>query len=379
MIYIVEIPCCFVNILTLCFSGGLSVDINEIVKEVSKSVIAQAGAGIASTVSPAVSDNSYDVSYVSSRLKSSGGKPGACEKCGKCKSNCSSGKAGVLTMNETSLKRLIRNTVLTALAKQGKYYFPVAVSARHVHLSQKDFEALFGPGKTMTPYKALSQPGQFACEETVELTGPKGSIKKVRILGPARNETQVEISVSDSFVLGLKPDIRVSGVIAGTPGCTLSGPQGKVTIAQGVIVAARHLHISEEQAAAYGLKEGEAVSIKTPAPREGLLGNITVRIGKDFDLEIHLDTDEANGNGILCGTIFAAGCNKNQPLNLPAAPCPEEAAGSGAALDLITERDVNNAILRGEHTLYCTAKGLISPAAADRAKGKGITICKLRG
>jgi len=271
-------------------------------------------------------------------------------------------------MNEEALKRLIRNTILTGFAKQGKFYLPVAVSARHVHLSKKDFETLFGPEKTMTRIKDLSQPGQFACEEMVEITGPKSTIKKVRVLGPARSDTQVEISVSDSFALGIKPEFRMSGNISGTPGCTITGPRGTVTIAQGVIVAARHVHMSDEQAAAYGVKDGDAVSVKTPAPREGIIANITARVGKEFELEVHLDTDEANGNGILCGTILELGKSASSSVE-----------DCGAALELITERDVNDAIAGGKTTLYCAAKGFISPAAKDRAKEKGITLCKLRG
>ena len=286
-------------------------------------------------------------------------------------------------MNEAAQKRLIRNNVLVEFARRDTYFLPVAVSARHVHLSKKDFEALFGSGKTMTRYRDLSQPGQFACEETVEVTGPRGSIKKIRILGPERNETQVEISISDSYTLGIKPEIRMSGDIAGTPGCTLAGPACKITISRGVIVAARHVHLSEEQAAAYGVKDGDAVFIKTPAPREGIIGNIVVRAGKDFDLEVHLDTDEANGNGILCGSVLEAGLGNPSPnfsSKQPAAgafPALEAPPVSICGLDLVTERDVNDALNRGERTLYCAARGLISPAAADRAREKGITICKL--
>ena len=276
-------------------------------------------------------------------------------------------------MPEGALAQLIRNIILTVFARQGKYFFPVAVSARHVHLTKNNFEHLFGLGKTMTPYRDLSQPGQFACEETLELAGPKGSIKKVRVLGPFRNETQVEISASDSFTLGIKPEIRMSGNINGTPGCTLIGPAGRLTIQQGVIVAARHVHLSEEQAAAYKLKEGDTVSVRTPSPREGIIGNIAVRVGKDFDLEVHIDTDEANGNGILCGTILEGFCAAGAGPDLP------QSRGSAAALELITEKDINNALARGEKTLYCTARGFISPAAADRAKEKGITLCKLQG
>jgi len=282
---------------------------------------------------------------------------------------------------------------------RGMYFFPVAVSARHVHLTKKDFEALFGPGKTMTRYKDLSQAGQFACEETVEVVGPKGSIKRVRLLGPARNETQVEISVSDSFTLGIKPEIRMSGNISGTPGCTLIGPAGKTTISQGVIVAARHVHMSEEHAAAYGVKEGDSVFIRTPAPRQGIMENIVVRIIKDSVLEVHLDTDEANGNGILCGTILEGGLGSPSPMQsgkqFPggcgigpgsvSCPCsqirsqPQARLVPEKALDLVTERDISNAVLQGEKTIYCTAKALISPAAADRAREKGITLCRLQG
>lgn len=278
-------------------------------------------------------------------------------------------------MNRGALELFIRNTVLTIFAKRGSYYFPAAISARHVHLSKKDFEQLFGPGKTMTPYKDLSQPGQFACEEQVEVAGPKGSIKKLRLLGPERSETQVEVSVSDCFSLGIKPEIRMSGDIAGTPGCTIIGPAGKITIEKGVIVAARHAHMTPEQAAAYGLRDGDMISLKTPAPREGIIGNIAVRVGKKFELEVHLDTDEANGNGILCGTILeAAGMGKAARF-LGAA----DSGKSGAALDLVTERDVNAAFARGEKTVYCAAAGFITPAAIDRAKDKGIELCKLRG
>jgi putative phosphotransacetylase len=292
-------------------------------------------------------------------------------------------------MNKNIRKQFILNHVLTELASGGTYFFPVAVSARHVHLTKKDFEILFGHGKTMTHYKSLSQPGQFACEETVEVAGPKGSIKRVRVLGPDRNETQVEISVSDSFTLGIKPDIRMSGNVAGTPGCTIIGPAGKTTISRGTIVAARHVHLSEKQATAYGVKEGDTVFIKTPAPRQGIIGNIAVRIGKDFELEIHLDTDEANGNGILCGTILEGGTGTPmQPVRqstggcgcrtVPGAvSCPCQQVPGG--LDLITERDVNNALLRGEKTVYCAVKGFISPAATDRAMEKGITLCRLQG
>jgi putative phosphotransacetylase len=293
-------------------------------------------------------------------------------------------------MEEAELKQLIRNVILESFAKRGQYYIPVAISARHVHLCQKDFEILFGKGASMTRYRDLSQPGQFASEQLVEVAGPKGSFKKVRVLGPARNDTQVEISISDSFTLGIKPLIRMSGNIAGSPGCTLVGPAGKVELAQGVIVAARHIHLSAEQTKVYGVKDGDVISLKAPPPREGLIGGIIVRSGKGHDLEVHLDTDEANGNGILCGTILeavmgrgsGAGNGGSAASGSPAAirnagAVVESAVTASAVLDLVTERDVNIAHTKGEVLILCAAKGLISPAAADRAKEKGITIRRM--
>jgi putative phosphotransacetylase len=281
-------------------------------------------------------------------------------------------------MEEAALRQLIRNMVLTTLAGQGAYYIPVAISARHVHLSHRDFETLFGKGAAMTRYRELSQPGQFASGETLEVIGPKGSFKKVRILGPTRSDTQVEISISDSFVLGIRPEIRMSGSITGTPGCSLVGPVGRVELGQGVIVAARHVHMSAEQAVAYGVKDGDEISLKVPSPRTGIIGGIVVRSGKGYDLEVHLDTDEANGNGILCGTIFEmVRSNTVEGMYPPAAKKIPGGQAAEKALDLVTERDVNNAVQGGMTTLSVTAKGFVSPAALDRAKVKGITIQRL--
>ncbi|MDR1574428.1 MAG: phosphate propanoyltransferase [Treponema sp.] len=286
-------------------------------------------------------------------------------------------------MDEATLKQLVRNVVLANFAREGALYLPVAVSARHVHLSRGDFETLFGKGAAMTRYRNLSQPGQFACAETVAVHGPKGSIGKVRVLGPERPVSQVEVSISDGYVLGITPLIRMSGNTAGSPGCTLQGPAGTVELGEGVIVAARHVHMSDGQAAAYGVKNGDVVSIRTPAPRAGIIGGITVRCGEGHDLEVHLDTDEANGNGILFGTILPALIGraeerKEESRGEPEAK-PRAATHPKNVFDLITEKDINKAILHGETSLYCAAKGFISPAAADRAKEKGIAICRLQG
>ncbi len=208
-------------------------------------------------------------------------------------------------MNDGELKRKIEIEVLKQYAKNGKYYVPAAVSARHVHLSRADVEALFGKGYQLKKKRDLTQPGQFACEEQVTFTGPKGSIESVRVLGPERKETQVEISFTDSYKVGIKPVVRMSGGdLEGTPGGSLIGPAGEAALKRGVIIAARHLHMSYEEAAAYGLKKGDIVSVKKPGEREITFGNVVVRSGEGHSLEVHIDTDEANAAGMTCGEML---------------------------------------------------------------------------
>ncbi|MGE5550779.1 MAG: phosphate propanoyltransferase [Bacteroidota bacterium] len=178
---------------------------------------------------------------------------------------------------------------------------PIGISARHLHLSQQDVERLFGPGHTLTPQKQLTQPGQFSCLETVAVYGPKGSFAKVRVLGPARRQTQVEVSRSDAFILGLDPPVRDSGDLAGSPGARLVGPAGEVELHEGVIVAHRHLHLESSQAAKLGLKDREFIRVRVSGPRAVLFERVLVRVSPDFDMDLHLDTDEANAAGVKNG------------------------------------------------------------------------------
>lgn len=171
---------------------------------------------------------------------------------------------------------------------------PVGVSGRHVHLSQEHLEILFGEGYELTPMKELSQPGQFAAEETVTLVGPKNVIQRVRILGPVRSETQVEISRTDGFTLGIRPPVRQSGDIAGSAGITIVGPAGCVTIKEGVIVAQRHIHMSPADAERFGLADKDTVSVRVDNERGLIFANVLVRVRDDFALDFHIDTDEAN-------------------------------------------------------------------------------------
>lgn len=178
--------------------------------------------------------------------------------------------------------------------KKETEYVPVGVSNRHVHLSQEDMDVLFGKGYVMTKIKDLKQPGQYACKETVILCGPKGVIEKVRILGPVRPKTQVEIMAGDSFKLGIKTDARLSGDVTGTPGVTLVGPKGIVQTKEGLMIAKRHIHMTPEEAKQYGVYDGQIVSIEVEGPRGGVYRNVVIRANNSCALECHIDTEEAN-------------------------------------------------------------------------------------
>ncbi|MDW2800238.1 phosphate propanoyltransferase [Clostridium boliviensis] len=175
---------------------------------------------------------------------------------------------------------------------------PVGVSNRHVHLSQEDLDTLFGKGYELTNMKELSQPGQYACKEMVTVCGPKGAIEKVRILGPVRKQTQVEILAADCFKLGRNTTPKMSGELAGTPGITLVGPKGTVETKEGFIIAQRHIHMSPADALKFGVHDGETVKIETEGIRGGIFNNVAIRVTETSALECHLDTEEANAMGL---------------------------------------------------------------------------------
>jgi len=180
---------------------------------------------------------------------------------------------------------------------------PVAISNRHVHLSQSDLEVLFGKGFELTKMKDLSQPGQFAANEQVDLVGPKRTISGVRILGPARKTTQAEISVTDAFTLGVAPVVKNSGDLEGTPGVKLVGPAGEVVLDRGCIVASRHIHMHTSDAENFGVKDKDVVSIRTGGLRPVVFENVLVRVNPDYGLEMHVDTDEGNAALLKNGTM----------------------------------------------------------------------------
>ncbi|MCM2997454.1 phosphate propanoyltransferase [Paenibacillus cellulositrophicus] len=178
---------------------------------------------------------------------------------------------------------------------------PVGVSARHIHLTQEHIEALFGQGYQLTEFKPLSQPGQFAANETVAVIGPKGQFDKVRILGPARSASQLEISRTDSFAIGVKAPVRESGNIEGTPGIKVKGPQGEIELEQGVIVAARHIHFHTSDAQSWGIADKQQLKVRIGGERGLVFENVIARVSDSFALDMHIDTDEANAAGAKTG------------------------------------------------------------------------------
>ncbi|GAA0123563.1 MAG: phosphate propanoyltransferase [Clostridium argentinense] len=177
----------------------------------------------------------------------------------------------------------------------------VEASGRHVHLSQNDVDTLFGKGYQLTNKRELSQPGQYLCEEKVTLIGPKGIIQNVSVLGPVRENTQVELSKSDAVSIGVKAPVRMSGDIKGTPSVIIATPKAALRIEEGVIAAKRHMHITPEDAAKFGVKDREEIKIRICGERGLIFENVAVRVSDKFNTAIHLDYDEANACGFTKG------------------------------------------------------------------------------
>ena len=304
-------------------------------------------------------------------------------------------------MNDKELRAAVERVILSELAKIGEPYVPVMSSNRHCHLSQADVERLFGAGYRLTKMRDLVQPGQYACNERVTIETPKGKMT-LRVVGPARKETQVELAVTDAVKLGLKPPIRMSGELENSPGCTLSNGDRRIEIPRGVIVAARHLHMSIEDAQAFGLRDGDVVNLRVEGPRPCTLEGVLVRSGEAHRMEAHIDTDEANAcaltNGQLCRVIRREGDSVCAASNAGlaqalgsmltgAAPVQKAAAAERAptkretmldvsdeAHRLITEDDVRRAALNGYKIIRCAKDAIVTPLARDAASDKGIEL-----
>lgn len=200
------------------------------------------------------------------------------------------------------LVQTIVDEVVTQLKREEEslYSIPIAVSARHCHVSKSDLDILFGEGYELTKKADLSQPGQFAANEFVTIVGPRGSIEKVRILGPARNMTQVEVSQTDAIKLGSNPPLRESGDLEGSAPITIVGPNGSVYKKEGLILAQAHIHMNPEDAQTYRVENGEYVKVEVQGERTITFGKVLIRVSPRYKLEMHVDTDEANA-GLIKG------------------------------------------------------------------------------
>jgi acetate kinase len=204
-------------------------------------------------------------------------------------------------MAREALRTLSRSYITRVLTAQKQQPFLVEVSAHHIHLTQEHVEGLFGKGHQLTKHADLSQPGQYACKEQLAIVGPKGRIERVRVLGPARKYSQVEIAMTEQFKLGVHPPIRESGDIADTPGCTLEGTAGSVKLERGVICSFRHVHMTPEDALRYGVRDKSVVRVRITGDRELVFGDVLVRVDPSFALAMHIDTDEGNAANVQTG------------------------------------------------------------------------------
>ena len=195
------------------------------------------------------------------------------------------------------MKQLSNNNIIRGGNIMEKF-IPVSMSNRHVHISKEHLEVLFGEGHELTVMKELSQPGQFACDEKIDVVGPRATLKGVRILGPVRPETQIEISVFDARTIGVDAVVRASGNTNNTPGCTIVGPKGQVVLEKGLIVAARHIHMHTDDAPKYGVRDKDIVKVKVGTDRAVIFENVVIRVHPDFALDMHIDIEEGNAAAI---------------------------------------------------------------------------------
>jgi putative phosphotransacetylase len=248
------------------------------------------------------------------------------------------------------------------------FTIPIGVSNRHFHIAQADLETLFGAGYQLTKLRDISQKGQFAANETLTVVGPKGKIEKIRIVGPTRGKTQLEISRSDAVLLGIDPPVRYSGDLTGSAGVRLVGPKGELNLKEGVIIAQRHIHMAPADAKNFGVKDRERVVV-APMPkmlppnsedRTVIFDNVLIRVDESFVLDFHIDLDEANAAGLKTGDkVRILGLSASVPAEPP--------------VRLITENDVRRAILE-KRRIKVPAGAKITPAAVELAKAHKVFV-----
>lgn len=274
---------------------------------------------------------------------------------------------------------------------------PIGVSARHVHLSAEHLIALFGPGYGLAPRNPLSQPGQFAAEETLVVAGPRGALEHVRVLGPVRGKSQVELATTDCFAIGIPAVVRDSGDTAGSPGVVLVGPAGSVALTEGAIVATRHLHMTALDARHLGIANGDfAAVIVGDGRRAAMFDSVVCRVSDSYRLELHLDTDEANAAGCRSGDMaWIVGSAANSGAGIVDSGTLDRAAGTARAgvasgapvsattcepMDLtarvvITEEDVLEAARsQPRRAIVASAGAIVTPLARDAIRRTGVEL-----
>lgn len=202
-----------------------------------------------------------------------------------------------MNIDQAMMDRIV-DKVLTRLSLP---YIELEASGRHMHLSREAVDQLFGVGYQLTRVSDLSQPGQFVCKERLKIIGPKGEFPSVVVLGPERQQTQLEVSQTDAMALGIPAPVRISGDTANTPGIRIVGPKGEYSLSNGVIVAQRHIHMTPDYAARFGLRDQQIVSVRVPGDRSVTFHNVALRVSADFDNYMHIDYDEANACGFKKG------------------------------------------------------------------------------
>ncbi|QSB09007.1 phosphate propanoyltransferase [Lysinibacillus fusiformis] len=270
-------------------------------------------------------------------------------------------------MNEQAIMQIVNDIIAELLLKKQAAptpnEIPIGISARHIHLQQAHIEHLFGKGATLSVQKILAQPGQFAAQETLQVVGPKGSIQNVRVLGPARTVTQIEISQTDAIALGIQPPLRESGAIAGSASCTLVGPKGSLVLQEGVIIAQAHIHMTPTDAQFLGVQNGQSVSVKVQGRRPITFEQVKIRVAAHYQLEMHIDTDEANAGFIQqgeTGTIIT-GKVAGEPFNNPVRPPIE----------------INNKIITASDLSHYQGKTVVVPKEARLTALAKETVTKL--
>lgn len=286
-----------------------------------------------------------------------------------------------MEMDRAFIEKIIKIVMEEMRKEMEEVQIPLGVSNRHLHLCREDMDILFGKGSELNKLKDLRQPGQYAAEETVAIRGPKGELQNVRVLGPLRSKTQFEMSVTDSFAVGLKAMVRESGKIDGTPGFEIIGPCGSVQKKEGAIVAMRHIHLSPEAAERLGVKDKQIVKTEVGSVRKTIFDDVLIRVSSSYLPEMHLDMDEANAclgkNGDLVKIVKEAPANR-EVNDRPDIPKQFLSGGQSAEISkkVISVQTIMEH--RNYRRLVVRKDSIVTALAREEANKRGIEIERRR-